>query len=74
MNIEVTYTAKWQLRDKPHYRWTECKKLINCQTGREVKRTLHGLQAGYWIGREFVKLSDMKKNIELITEKEKIPF
>ncbi len=75
MHIHVTYKAKWQLKNKPNYVWTECKKLINTNTGREIKKTLHGLKAGYWIGRQFVKLDDLiaENLIEKIVE-EKLPF
>ena len=73
MNISVTYIAKWQIIGNSNYKWTECKKLINCKTGREIKRTIKGLQAGYWIGNTFVKLSELKSKIELIKE-EKCPF
>jgi len=74
MNIQVTYVAKWQLKDNPHYKWTDCKKLINCKTGNEIKRTIKGLQAGYWIGKNFIKLSEMKSQIELIPKEEYCPF
>ena len=73
MNIEVTYIVKWQIKDNPNYVWTSCKKLINSKTGKEVKRTIKGLQAGYWIDRKFVKLSELKSKIELINQ-EKLPF
>jgi len=66
MNIKVSYKAKWQLKDKPQYKWTECKKLINTQTGKEIKRTLKGMIAGYWIGNDFIKLNDLKNKIKLI--------
>lgn len=73
MNIEVTYIVKWQIKDNSNYVWTSCKKLINCKTGKEVKRTIKGLQAGYWVDRKFVKLSELKSKIELINQ-ENLPF
>lgn len=73
MRIEVTYVAKWQLKDNPHYKWTLCKKLINCKTGMEIKRTIKGMQAGYWIDRKFIKLCAMKSKVELIPHNE-CPF
>ena len=73
MNIEVTYKVKWRLKDNPKYCWSECKKLINCHTGTEIKRTIKSMQAGYWIDRKFVKLCDMKSKVELIPKNE-IPF
>lgn len=60
MIITVSYFAKWQLKSNPKYKWTNCKKLINCQTGNEIKKTIKGATAGYYIGKDFVKLSDLK--------------
>ena len=57
MIITVNYIAKWQLKDKPHYKWTSCRKLINCRTNREIKKTIKSGIAGYWIGRDFIKLT-----------------
>lgn len=74
MTIEVIYKAKWQLKDNPKYKWTECKKLINTNTGNEIKRTLKGMTAGYWIGKEFIKLDDLKSKIELIQKDAYCPF
>lgn len=74
MEIKVIYTAKWQLKCNPKYKWTEYKKLINTNTGREIKKTIKGLQPGYWIGKNFIKLSEMTTLVELIPKKEKLPF
>jgi len=74
MQITVNYTAKWQLKIDSRYKWTTCKKLINTNTCNEIKKTLHGLTPGYWIGKKFIKLSDMKDLIEIINEKEPLPF
>lgn len=73
MNISVTYNAKWQLKNNNRYVWTECKKLVNVSTGREIKKTLHGMTPGYWINRRFIKLDDIRDNVELIP-KVLLPF
>lgn len=75
MHIDVTYKAKWRLKTHTNYVWTECKKLINTNSGREIKKTLHGLTPGYWIGRRFIKLDDLieLKLVEKIVE-DKLPF
>lgn len=73
MKISITYIAKWQLKSNPKYKWTTCKKLINCQTSKEITKTLKNGVAGYWIGKNFIKLSDMKVLVELIKEVE-TPF
>jgi hypothetical protein len=74
MKITVTYTAKWRLKDSHNYKWTECKKLINTNTGLEIQKTLHGLTPGYWIGKKFIKLADMAIMVELIPTNEFCPF
>ncbi len=66
MQITVVYVAKWRLKSNHDYVWTECKKLINKKTGKEIKRTLKGLTAGYWIGKSFIKLEDLRSEVELI--------
>lgn len=68
MQVAITYVAKWRLKEYPNYVWTECKKLINLNTGREIKKTLNGLTAGYWINRKFIKLFDMSSMVELIPQ------
>jgi hypothetical protein len=73
MNVQVNFTAKWQLKGNEKYRWTTCRRLINCQTGRIINKSIKGSQVGYWIGKEFIKLSDLKSRIELIP-KQKTPF
>jgi hypothetical protein len=73
MTIQVNFTAKWQLKGNEHYKWTSCKRLINCKTGRIISKSIKGSQVGYWIGKEFIKLDDFKNRIELIP-KTQTPF
>ena len=73
MKITVTYNAKWQIKNANWYKWTDCKKLINCRTGKEITKTMKGSQSGYYINRQFVKLSDLKNMVELIP-KDDCPF
>ena len=68
MNIVITYKAKWRLKKYPNYAWTECKKLVNMNNNREIKKTLNGLTPGYWISRKFIKLNELATMIELIPE------
>lgn len=72
--ISITYNLKYQIDFAPHYKFTTCKKLINCRTGRVIKKTTKGAQAGYYIEGEFVKIPDLKNRVELIPFKEKLPF
>ncbi len=73
MIFTVNYTAKWRLKDNHYYVWTNCKKLYNLHTCRFLKKTIKGSRVGYWIGKKFIELSNLRKNIELIP-KEKLPF
>ena len=71
--ITITYKAKWQLKIDSRYKWTENKLLINTNTNRVIKKTLKGLTPGYWIGKKFIPLSEMKNLVEKITHN-KLPF
>ena len=77
MLLQVKLTAKWELKEFPHYKWTECKRLVNAKTGRIVKKTTNGRgsKAGYYINRKFVKIEDLiaKKSLQKIKES-RIPF
>jgi hypothetical protein len=66
MEITITLKAKWRLKNNPNYVWTQDNRLYNVRTGRFIKKTLHGLTPGYWTGKEFMKLSELKKQIERI--------
>lgn len=73
MIIQVTYIAKWEHKVFNWYKWTECKKLINCKTGKEINKTMKGTNAGYYINRTFVSLAEIKNQIQVI-KKENLPF
>lgn len=73
MRLQVNYVAKWMLKTNHNYVWTTCKKLINVRTGREIKKTLKNMKAGYWIGKDFVKLEDLAGLVEVIKVSE-CPF
>ena len=68
MRYTVSYVVelRWQIKDKPHYKWSTCKRLYNLKTGREIKKTMKGRSVGYWIGKKFISISKMKNNVELI--------
>lgn len=71
--ISIKYKAKWRIKERPNYKWTECGKLINTNTNRVIKKTLKGLTPGYWIGKKFYPLNKMKDMLEKIVY-EKLPF
>lgn len=57
---------KWQIKKLPYYKWSECKKLINTRTGKEIKKTINGGSIGYWIGKAFIPITSMSNMVELI--------
>ena len=50
----------------PHYKWSEDKKLYNCKTGRELKKTLNGGCVGYWIAGKWHNVNKLKQMVERI--------
>jgi hypothetical protein len=71
--ISVNYTLKWQLKFDNKYKWTECGKLFNANTGRMKRKVLNGGSIGYWIGKSFYTVDNLRKQIELIP-KSKLTF
>ncbi len=55
MNVLCSYKTKWRHKVYHYYVWTECKKLINLKTNKEIKKTIKGGKAGYYINRNFVR-------------------
>lgn len=71
--ISIRYALKWQLKGNEKYKWSECGKLFNTNTGRMKKKTVNGGSVGYWIGGNFIILKKLREQLELIP-KEKLPF
>ena len=71
--ISVNYDLKWQIKGNEKYRFSTCKKLFNTQTGRQIKKTMNCRSIGYWIGRDFITLNNLKDKLELIS-KQQTPF
>ena len=74
ITITVKYKAKWRLKNNQKYVWTECGRLFNLNSSREIKKTVKGLTPGYWIGRSFMPLESLRNNIEKIPVVEVLPF
>jgi len=72
-SISINYSLKWRLKDHHNYQWSECGKLFNTKTGRILKKTLVGYSSGYWIGKKFITLNNLRDQLELIP-KIKTPF
>ena len=58
MLINVILKAKWQLKNNPNYKITECKRVVNSKTGKILKYS----QRGYFINGRYYK----KKDISMI--------
>ena len=65
-SISVSYNLKWQIKNRPYYKWSECGKLFNTQTGRQIKKVLNGGSIGYWIAGEFITLKNLRPKLEKI--------
>lgn len=59
--ISINYRLKWELKTDNKYQWSECGKLFNIKTGREVKKTIVNYSIGYWINRKFMTLNNLKR-------------
>ena len=66
INISNNYVLKWQIKTLPHYKISEDKKVINCQTGRIIKETVVGYTRGFWIDRKFIAKKRLNEFIEII--------
>jgi len=72
--ISVSYSLIWEFSLLPYYKWSKCGKLINCRTGRIIKKVLNG-SIGYWIAGDFYSLTKLKKeNLVVKITKSECPF
>jgi hypothetical protein len=71
--ISVTYTNKYELSFAPEYKWTNCNKLFNNKTGRQIKQIYNNGCVGYSIRGKFYSLTFLRKHLIKI-EKLKLPF
>lgn len=69
MKIIVILIAKWRLKSWPNYVWIEDQRLYNTTTKRFLKKTMKGAVAGYWIGKKFLRLAELKNELEKIPTK-----
>jgi len=71
--ITKSIVFKWKLDFADHYQWSTENKLYNLKTMREIKKTLNGYSIGFWIGKKFYTLDNLRKRLIKI-EKIKCPF
>ena len=70
----VNYTCKYQLSFAANYKWSTCGKCFNAKTGRLIKQVMQVGSIGYKIGGKFCSLRTLRKQLQKIPTKEKLPF
>jgi hypothetical protein len=71
--ISINYTLKWEIDFAPHYKFTICKKLVNCKSGKIIKKVYNNGCIGYVIQGKFYSLTKLKTYIKII-KKQTSPF
>lgn len=74
MLISKNYDLKWQITFAKNYQFSECKKLFNIKTRREIKKVVNGGSIGYCINGKFYSVTFLRSHIEKIPKKEYCPF
>ena len=75
MRISLELYCKWRLKDNPHYVFTTNPKLlVNTKSGKVINQVMKGSTIGYVISGKFQSLSKLRPHIELIPNKENLPF
>jgi hypothetical protein len=71
--ISISYALKWEVKNHPTYKVSTCGKVFNTKTNRQLRRCVNGGSVGYWLGRKFVRLQDLRKMLQKISNFE-MPF
>jgi hypothetical protein len=73
ISLSNNYHLKWKIKGFDSYKVTTCGKVINCQRGKEVKRTMNCCSIGYYLNGKFYTLAKIR---ELLIEIKptKLPF
>ena len=71
--ITQSIIFKWKIGFDPKYKFTSKGKLYNCQTMREIKKTVNGYSVGYWLSKKFYTIHTLRKCLAKI-ETENCPF
>jgi len=74
ISISNSYNVKWYILGFDKYIITECSKIINIRTHRELKQTLNRYSKGYWFGKKFITLANINKLIYKPKIEEELPF
>lgn len=60
LSKSITYHFVWQIKSHPKYKVTNCGKIVNCQTMRELKKTVNGYTIGFNINGRFHSLKQLR--------------
>lgn len=74
LSISINYTCKYRLKFAPNYVWTICGKCYNLKTSRMIKQVYKCGCIGYVINGKFYSLKSLRNSLELIPNKEYVPF
>jgi hypothetical protein len=58
--ISISYTLKYQIKGHPQYQVTECRKVFNIKTGKQLKRCYNSGSIGYWIEGQWYNINTIK--------------
>jgi hypothetical protein len=70
MKLNVTLTARWQIKNNTDYKVTDCKRVVNSKTNK----ILNYNQRGYYISGRYYKKSQIRNMVELIPKNDYCPF
>lgn len=73
MVITTNHLCKWRLKTSTNYVFSK-DKCFNSKTGREIKQVYNNGSIGYNIKGKFRSLFSLRKELEEIPKKEKLPF
>jgi hypothetical protein len=66
--VNVIFKCKWQFKDYPHLKVTDCKKIINEKTGKILKYN----QRGFFIAGKYLKRNEINKHLKKINYENQI--
>ena len=64
--VNIVLKVKWQFKESPHIKVTECKKLVNTKTGLLLKYTTRG----FYVNGRYLKRNQINAYIEPIKSSE----
>lgn len=74
----TTITTKvaciWRLKNANYYLFSKDGRCFNAKTGNEIQQSYNSRCIGFYIKGKFRSLSSIRKDLERIPQKEKLPF